>query len=131
VVGTAPFREFRVYNAARAAFRAIAAVDDQLAKQLRKDEILYSFAEFRFPEFRDDRTPDAEVLERVLTVVHAENAAGRLVFDDLGALFWRLTTTFPAGDTAYRRRYLVVIADEHQDFRNCRTRSFVGSARHS
>jgi AAA domain/UvrD-like helicase C-terminal domain len=96
-------------------FRAMAAVDEQLAKQLRKDEILHSLAEFRFPEFRDDRTPDAELLERLLAVVDAENAAGRMVFDDLGALFWRLSTTFPAVDGAYRHRYPVVIADEHQD----------------
>lgn len=96
-------------------YRAIAAIDAELAKRLRKDETLYSLAESRFPEFRDERTPDAEVLERLLAVIDAENAAGRLVFDDLGALFFRLITTFPTVDAAYRRRYPIVIADEHQD----------------
>jgi SAM-dependent methyltransferase len=96
-------------------YKAIAAVDAELAKRLRKDETLYSLAEFRFPELYDERTPDAELLERLLAVVDAENAAGRLVFEDLGALFWQLITTFPTVDAAYRRRYPVVIADEHQD----------------
>ncbi len=96
-------------------YKALAGVDAELAKSLLKDETLYSLAEFRFLEFQDSRTPDAEVLERFLAVVNAENGAGRLVFDDLGALFWRLVTTFPTVDAAYRRRYPVVIADEHQD----------------
>jgi superfamily I DNA/RNA helicase len=95
--------------------KAPAVLDAKLASRLRKDEILYSLAEFRFPEFRDERTPDDGVLERLLEVVDAENAAGRLVFDDLGALFWRLVTTHPSVDAAYRHRYPVVIADEHQD----------------
>lgn len=96
-------------------YKAVAAVDGELAKRLRKDETLYSLAEFRFPEFHDDRTPDAEVVERLLRVVDAENVAGRVVFDDLGALFWSLITAFPAVNAAYMRRYPVIIADEHQD----------------
>jgi hypothetical protein len=94
---------------------AIASLDVKLASKLRKDETIYSLAEFRFPEFRDERTPDEDVLERLLEVIDAENAAGRLVFDDLGALFWRLVTTYASVDAAYGHRYPIVIADEHQD----------------
>jgi len=38
-----------------------------------------------------------------------------LVFDDLGALFWKLLEKYPAIAKAYADRYPVVIADEHQD----------------
>ena len=96
-------------------YKAIAALDAKRAGGLRKNETLQSLAEFQFPEFRDERTPDDDVLERLLEVVDAENAAGRLVFDDLGALFWRLITTHPSVDAAYKHRFPVVIADEHQD----------------
>jgi hypothetical protein len=47
--------------------------------------------------------------------VEEEQRAGRLVFDDLGALFWALLDRFPAVADAYRSRYPMVIADEHQD----------------
>jgi UvrD-like helicase family protein len=47
--------------------------------------------------------------------VHAEQAAGRPVFDDLGALFWRLPDEQPTVAAAYSARYPIVIADEHQD----------------
>ena len=51
----------------------------------------------------------------MLDVVRAEHRTGRLIFDDLGALFWELVNRFPTVDAAYRTRYPVVIADEHQD----------------
>lgn len=48
-------------------------------------------------------------------MVAQEQAAGRLVFDDLGALFWSLLERFPTVERAYLERYPSVIADEHQD----------------
>ncbi len=77
--------------------------------------VVESIAEHRFPEFQDARTPAPDLLERLLLAVHREQIAGRLVFDDLGALFWSLLTRYPVVDRAYRDRYPVVIADEHQD----------------
>ena len=50
----------------------------------------------------------------MLATLEHEQQQGRLVFDDLGALFWRLLKTFPVLDKAYKMRYPVVIADEHQ-----------------
>lgn len=79
------------------------------------DGLVESLAEHAFSEFHDYRTPDRLVLQPLLTVVREEQLAGRLVFDDLGALFWTLLTTYPAVDQAYRSRYPIVIADEHQD----------------
>ena len=98
-------------------FEAFAAeIGDARAKELRKSPgLLDSLAEHAFPEFQDDRTPPAEELSRLLAVVKTENAAGRLVFDDLGALFWSLIESHPAISEAYETRYPFVIADEHQD----------------
>ncbi len=95
---------------------ALEAADRQAVDQLRgREGLLDGFAEQAFECFRDDRTPDSGTRERLLVAVEAEHRAGRLVFDDLGALTWRLLESFPAVDTAYRARYPVVIADEHQD----------------
>lgn len=77
--------------------------------------LIGSLAEHAFPEFRDYRTPKRAVLEPLLDIVREEHSAGRLVFDDLGALFWTLVTSYPAVDQAYKLRYPIVIADEHQD----------------
>jgi ATP-dependent exoDNAse (exonuclease V) beta subunit len=77
--------------------------------------LLDAFAEQKFERFRDERTPTAEVLERLLAVVQREQQAGRLLFDDLGALFWDLLERYPTLSKAYSARYPVVIADEHQD----------------
>jgi superfamily I DNA/RNA helicase len=83
---------------------------------LRSQEgLLDALAEHQFEYFQDERTPEGETLDRLLAVIEREQRAGRLVFDDLGALFWRLIEAFPAVDAAYRARYPVVIADEHQD----------------
>ena len=88
----------------------------ELLKQLRRhDGLAESLAEHAFPEFRDHRTPNEDSLGQLLTTVEEEQRAGRLVFDDLGALFWSLLERFPTIDRAYRRRYPIVIADEHQD----------------
>jgi superfamily I DNA/RNA helicase len=96
--------------------QALAKVDPEAVKELQRNEgLIDCLAEYAFPEFRDNRSPDAEVLARLLAAVEDEQRAGRLVFDDLGALFWSLLKRFPAVDTAYRARYPVVIADEHQD----------------
>jgi superfamily I DNA/RNA helicase len=80
-----------------------------------REGLIESVAEHAVPEFRDDRTSDPETLARAIAVVEREQRAGRLVFDDLGVLFWALLQRFPAVDAAYRSRYRVVIADEHQD----------------
>ena len=77
--------------------------------------LLDALAEHRYKEFQDERTPEPNVLERLLGAVQEEQRAGHLVFDDLGALFWELLERFPAVEAAYRRRFPVVIADEHQD----------------
>jgi DNA helicase-2/ATP-dependent DNA helicase PcrA len=74
-----------------------------------------SLAEHSFPAFRDARTPACTDLVHLLAAVTEEQRAGRLVFGDLGALFWSLLEGFPAIDLAYQTRYPVVIADEHQD----------------
>lgn len=77
--------------------------------------LLDAFAEHAHPRFQDERTPGADLLDKLLAVVRAEEEAGRLVFDDLGALFWELLDRFPSVEAAYLRRFPVVIADEHQD----------------
>lgn len=95
---------------------ALRCVDAVLVEELKHVAgMTESLAEHSFAEFRDDRTPDEETLGRLLAVVRAEQQAGRLVFDDLGALFWSLLEQFPAVEQAYQLRYPVVIADEHQD----------------
>jgi hypothetical protein len=95
---------------------ALCAVGDEAARVVRNYKtIVDSLAEHAFADFRDDRTPDLPVLDPMLAAVRAEHAAGRLVFDDLGALFWRLLEEQPTVAAAYAARYPVVIADEHQD----------------
>lgn len=88
----------------------------KLTEELERSEgLIESLAEHSFPEFQDDRTPSEADLRPLLAVVEAEQRAGRLVFDDLGALFWSLLERFPSVACAYMARYRVVIADEHQD----------------
>lgn len=95
---------------------ALQRADSELVRELARSQgLIESLAEHAFPEFRDDRTPDQKSLGVLLAVVEAEQRAGRLVFDDLGALFWSLVQRFPAVDNAYQSRYPAVIADEHQD----------------
>lgn len=77
--------------------------------------LLDSLAEHAFTCFRDERTPGMNELTRMLSVVTTETTKGRLVFDDLGALFWKLLEYHPAITEAYGSRYPIVIADEHQD----------------
>lgn len=77
--------------------------------------LLEALAEQRFAIFHDERTPNEEALGVLLAAVEVEQRAGRLVFDDLGALFWQLLEDFPTLHDGYRARFPVVIADEHQD----------------
>ena len=77
--------------------------------------LVESLAEHRYPDFRDHRTPAPHILRQLMSVVEGEHKAGRLVFDDLGALFWHVLDRFPSVDRAYRERFPAVIADEHQD----------------
>ena len=96
--------------------KALESAEPTLANKLKAHTgLLESIAEHSFPEFRDARTPDEESLRRLLETVDREQRKGRLVFDDLGALFWSLLNLFPSVDQAYTNRYPVVIADEHQD----------------
>jgi hypothetical protein len=88
---------------------------DAVAELSSSKGLLDAFAEQRFELFRDERTPSAQVRESLLSAIDAENRAGGVVFDDLGALFWQLLETYPVLDAAYKARYPVVIADEHQD----------------
>jgi superfamily I DNA/RNA helicase len=76
---------------------------------------LEAFAEQRFAAFHDERTPNQETRERLLAAIDTEARAGRVIFDDLGALFWQLLESYAVLDVAYKARYPVVIADEHQD----------------
>lgn len=96
--------------------KSLAAVDPAAVAALKKQRgLLDAFAEQRFPIFHDARTPEPDLTARLLAAVEAEHKAGRLVFDDFGALFWALLDRFPALETAYRARYPIIIADEHQD----------------
>jgi DNA helicase-2/ATP-dependent DNA helicase PcrA len=96
---------------------ALEPVDPNAIRQLDREHtgLLDALGEHAFAPFRDERTPPAELLDPLLEIVHAEQRAGRLVFDDLGALFWQLLERFPVIERAYLARYPVVIADEHQD----------------
>ncbi len=100
----------------RRRFEALKAADADAVAELRQFKgFLEAFAEQRFQAFHDERTPSPETRERLLAAIDAENHAGRVIFDDLGALFWQLLETYPVLDAAYKTRYPVVIADEHQD----------------
>lgn len=95
---------------------ALESAEPTLAHELRAHPgLVESIAEHSFAEFRDARTPSEEHLNRLLETVDREQRGGRLVFDDLGALFWSLLTRFPSVNHAYQNRFPVVIADEHQD----------------
>jgi superfamily I DNA/RNA helicase len=96
---------------------ALEPVDRDAVRRLDREHtsLLDSLGEHVFELFRDDRTPPVELLDPLLEIVDAEQRAGQLVFDDLGALFWRLLEEFPIVERAYLARYPVVIADEHQD----------------
>jgi len=96
------------------------ALEDQAGRGLvrglsKHSGLVESLAEHAHEPFRDERTPASEDLERLLAAISNEQRAGRLVFDDLGALFWELLEHFPSVERAYLARYPVVIADEHQD----------------
>ena len=99
----------------RQRFAAVAAVDVDLARELADSHLLENLLEHRFPEFRDSRTPPESALATVLDAIQGELRAGRLVFDDLGGLFWTLLEEYPSVAGAYATRYPIVIADEHQD----------------
>ena len=96
--------------------KALESAEPALAPAPRDDPgLIESLAEHAFPEFRDGRTPNEKSLSRLLKTVHLEQQNGRLVFDDLGALFWSILKLFPRVEQAYTTRYTTVIADEHQD----------------
>jgi superfamily I DNA/RNA helicase len=79
------------------------------------DGLIDSIGEHAFPALRDQRSPPPKLRDALLAIVIAEQRAGRLVFDDLGALLWRLLEEHPTIAAAYAARYPAVIADEHQD----------------
>jgi superfamily I DNA/RNA helicase len=96
--------------------RALEAAGRHVLQSLERHEgLIDSLAEHAYAEFRDERTPPIDDLEHLLGILRREQREGRLVFDDLGALFWELLERFPVLDEAYGRRFPVVIADEHQD----------------
>lgn len=100
----------------RRRLNALRHADPEAVSRLRnEDGLLDALAHHSFHRFQDERTPDEGTLERLLRAVEQEQRAGRLIFDDLGALLWRLLETFPVVDAAYQARYPVAIADEHQD----------------
>lgn len=92
------------------------AVRQQEVRRMRqRPGLLDALAEHRFERFQDERTPPVDLLADLLEVVDREQRAGHLVFDDLGALFWDILERYPSVRRAYRSRYPIVIADEHQD----------------
>ena len=96
--------------------KALESSEPTIAHELKAHTgLTESIAEHSFAAFRDARTPGEDSLRRLLETVHLEHRNGRLVFDDLGALFWSLLNISPSVDQAYSNRYPVVIADEHQD----------------
>lgn len=96
--------------------RALETADPAAAQSLLLHAgLLDAFAEHAFSAFQDHRTPGPDQLARLLAAIHQEQQAGRLIFDDFGALFWRLLDTHPTIEAAYRARFPVIIADEHQD----------------
>lgn len=98
-------------------FPSLRVVRPDEVKRLAKEHsgLLEAFAEQAFPSFRDERTPEAAVVADLLQVIATERGAGRLVFDDFGALFWELLEESPSIEAAYQARFPIVIADEHQD----------------
>lgn len=95
---------------------ALRAASPQIVRDLDSTNgLLETLAEHRFRRFRDDRTPVDRDLDRLLETVELEQRAGRLLFDDLGALFWKLLEEYPTLAESYALRYPVVLADEHQD----------------
>ena len=66
-----------------------------MAALTKHDGVLEALAEQRFERFRDEQTPDQQTLERMLDAVEREQQQGRLVFDDLGALFWQPARELP------------------------------------
>lgn len=101
------------WNARREALRRTRL--EGLADLEKRSGVLEALAELRFDRFRDHRSPTPEAVEVLMAAVHAEHAAGRLIFEDLGALFWQLMEESPSVAAAFRERYRAVIADEHQD----------------
>jgi DNA helicase-2/ATP-dependent DNA helicase PcrA len=100
----------------RQRLEALRGVEPEIVKDLKgEDGLLESLSEHQFTQFRDERTPNEDALGQLLAAIDAEQRAGRLVFDDLGALFWKLLETFPVLDAAYKSRFPVILADEHQD----------------
>ncbi len=100
----------------RRRYEALEGAQPQEVRRLRRNTgLLPALAEHHFERFRDGRTPSPQVLAELLGVVDREQRAGRLVFDDLGALFWGLLEHYLSVRGAYASRYPVVIADEHQD----------------
>lgn len=91
------------------------ASPDATAEVAAHQGLLDSLAEHAFPEFHDRRTPEEDALGLLLDAIEGEHRAGFLVFDDLGALFWRLLEQHRPIADAYAERYPIVIADEHQD----------------
>lgn len=101
------------WNARREALRRTRM--DGLAELEKRSGVLEALCELRFERFRDHRSPTSEAIEVLMTAVRAEHGAGRLIFEDLGALFWQLVEGNPSVAAAFRERYRAVIADEHQD----------------
>jgi UvrD/REP helicase N-terminal domain/UvrD-like helicase C-terminal domain len=100
----------------RRRLEALKAADTAAVAALKVHKgFLEAFAEQRFARFHDERTPDEATCERLLAAIQTEIEAGHVTFDDLGALFWEMLETYAVLDEAYKRRYPVVIADEHQD----------------
>lgn len=101
---------------ARRRVAALRAAHPQLVPAGGADEsLMETLSEHAFPQFQDGRTPTARDLATLLAVVHLEREAGRVIFDDMGALFWELLERYPSVAAAYRARYPAIIADEHQD----------------
>lgn len=103
---------YRVTSGAKR--RAIVLGSATAAQRIPK-ALLESAAEFRDPSLRDRIDLSDTELAPILDAIAREHAAGRLIFEDFGALWTALVTSNPTIMQAFRARYPVVIADEHQD----------------
>ena len=70
--------------------------------------------ELNHPEFRYREIPGNTLL-KVVSHIRQENKGGRIYFDDLGYLFYRLINESPWLRQVYRTKYPVIIVDEFQD----------------
>jgi superfamily I DNA/RNA helicase len=95
---------------------AILRAADAVALNLIPDQYRDDVPEFAFPRFRPQAfAPNEEQIGRLLSAARRDRELGNITFGDFGALFWELLERYPFVAAAYRARFPIVVADEHQD----------------